>query len=397
MEQRFGHDFSTVRVHHDAQAAESAEAVNAQAYTVGRNVVFGPGQYQPATDEGDRLLAHELAHVVQQGGAEYASGPLPVSRPDDVAEKEAAALSSSLHARSSNAVMHRHAAALFRQPAPKQPTAAQNYQLALTTIQQKDAAVYRYLAGTSLNSKTKVHGGTVVDTSTTPATSITFTFNLNVTAASLAAGRDAVFDGGVPTFGGKDPNRTFTADMTMQVSSNATSSAGAMADALYHEAIHMLLFIEDLIPPTTASKHATSFAGYRKTAMASAKKDPTLADLEAYMSRDWTARKVASPPSAKKASQEVLDHIVEEKYAFDQERAQFGKGPSNTALVDGYLKDGFRDMNVTFDATNKTLKSVASGLTAILDEIDKATSAATKPAAPPQQKPPAPKKPPQKP
>jgi hypothetical protein len=66
MEPRFGHDFSHVRVHADAQAAESARAVNALAYTLGRHVVFGAGQYAPTTQEGQRLMAHELMHVVQQ-------------------------------------------------------------------------------------------------------------------------------------------------------------------------------------------------------------------------------------------------------------------------------------------------------------------------------------------
>jgi hypothetical protein len=66
MEPRFGADFSGVRVHTDAQAAESAQAINAQAYTVGRDVVFGAGQYAPGTGAGKQLIAHELAHVVQQ-------------------------------------------------------------------------------------------------------------------------------------------------------------------------------------------------------------------------------------------------------------------------------------------------------------------------------------------
>ncbi len=66
-EPRFGHDFSHVRVHHDTQAAESARAVDALAYTVGRNIVFAPGQYTPETSDGKRLLSHELTHVVQQG------------------------------------------------------------------------------------------------------------------------------------------------------------------------------------------------------------------------------------------------------------------------------------------------------------------------------------------
>ena len=67
MERRFGHNFSRVRVHTGAVAAQSADDVNALAYTVGRNIVFGAGRFAPETQEGRRLLAHELTHVVQQG------------------------------------------------------------------------------------------------------------------------------------------------------------------------------------------------------------------------------------------------------------------------------------------------------------------------------------------
>lgn len=66
MEPRFGHNFSQVRVHTDTKAAESAASINALAYTVGQNVVFGAKQYAPQTTAGKSLLAHELAHVVQQ-------------------------------------------------------------------------------------------------------------------------------------------------------------------------------------------------------------------------------------------------------------------------------------------------------------------------------------------
>lgn len=78
LEPRFGHDFSKVRVHTDARAAESAQAVNALAYTVGRHVVFGPGQYGWQTKVGRHLLAHELAHVVQQSAASTAAVPLTI-------------------------------------------------------------------------------------------------------------------------------------------------------------------------------------------------------------------------------------------------------------------------------------------------------------------------------
>jgi hypothetical protein len=70
MEPRIGHDFSKVRVHADTRAAESAQAVNAMAYTVGSDVVFGAGQYTPWSDIGRRLMAHELTHVMQQSGSD---------------------------------------------------------------------------------------------------------------------------------------------------------------------------------------------------------------------------------------------------------------------------------------------------------------------------------------
>ena len=84
MEHRFGHDFSRVRVHDDSRAAASARAINARAYSAGSQIVFGEGQYAPGMSNGRRLLAHELAHVVQQGS----SSPQRLMRaPADPAEK----------------------------------------------------------------------------------------------------------------------------------------------------------------------------------------------------------------------------------------------------------------------------------------------------------------------
>jgi len=65
---RFGYDFSGVRVHADSKASETAKSINARAFTKGKNIVFGAGQYSPETSKGRRLLAHELTHVVQQKG-----------------------------------------------------------------------------------------------------------------------------------------------------------------------------------------------------------------------------------------------------------------------------------------------------------------------------------------
>ena len=91
MEPRFEHDFSHVRVHTDARAAESAYAVNALAYTVGNNIVFGRGQYAPQNTNGKRLLMHELTHTVQQQNAIESFGNLHIGAIDSAQERQAAA------------------------------------------------------------------------------------------------------------------------------------------------------------------------------------------------------------------------------------------------------------------------------------------------------------------
>lgn len=68
-EPRFGHDFSRVRIYADGRAANAASALNAHAFTVGQSIVFGQGEYAPETAQGNKLLAHELTHVVQQEGS----------------------------------------------------------------------------------------------------------------------------------------------------------------------------------------------------------------------------------------------------------------------------------------------------------------------------------------
>jgi hypothetical protein len=83
-----GDPLTDVRVHDDASAGALARSVSARAFTTGPDLYFGEGEYRPGTAEGDRLLAHELTHVVQQRGAPT-TGPLEVSDPNDSLEREA--------------------------------------------------------------------------------------------------------------------------------------------------------------------------------------------------------------------------------------------------------------------------------------------------------------------
>src|SRR5256886_108490 len=93
LEERMGQDFSDVRVHTGGKADESARSINAQAYTVGTDVVFRSGAYQPESPGGRHVLAHELAHVVQQRSGPVAGTPAPggisISHPSDTFEQAA--------------------------------------------------------------------------------------------------------------------------------------------------------------------------------------------------------------------------------------------------------------------------------------------------------------------
>jgi Zn-dependent peptidase ImmA (M78 family) len=95
MERRLGSDFGDVRVHTGAPAHESATSVGASAYTVGSDVVFQNGQYDPESDQGRHTLAHELTHVVQQRSGPVDGSPVAggvsVSDPDDRFERAASA------------------------------------------------------------------------------------------------------------------------------------------------------------------------------------------------------------------------------------------------------------------------------------------------------------------
>ena len=95
MEGRFGQDFGDVRVHSDGAAHDSAKSVNAQAYTVGANIVFQRDKYDPGSDAGKHMLAHELTHVVQQRSGPVdgtpTGGGVKVSDPSDRFERAAVA------------------------------------------------------------------------------------------------------------------------------------------------------------------------------------------------------------------------------------------------------------------------------------------------------------------
>lgn len=95
MGSRLGHDFGNVRVHDDGEADRAAKTLNAQAFTTGRDIYFSQGAYNPSSQPGQKLLAHELAHVAQQNQGATGTGPhgFSVSHPSDPLERQADAAS----------------------------------------------------------------------------------------------------------------------------------------------------------------------------------------------------------------------------------------------------------------------------------------------------------------
>lgn len=109
MESRFDTDLSDVRVHTDRRAAESADALAANAYTTGRDIYFAEGKYAPQSHESQHLLAHELTHTVQQGDSSLAvkpSGVLRLSQNDDPAEQEADLIADQIFCETASVTLH---------------------------------------------------------------------------------------------------------------------------------------------------------------------------------------------------------------------------------------------------------------------------------------------------
>jgi Domain of unknown function (DUF4157) len=117
-EPRFGHDFGKVRIHADERAGESAQSVNALAYTVGPHIAFAAGQYRPRTASGQQLLAHELTHVVQQQGSSTPPSSLRVGAEGDSFEREAEGAASAAVSGSALHVAQPASATVQRQTAP---------------------------------------------------------------------------------------------------------------------------------------------------------------------------------------------------------------------------------------------------------------------------------------
>jgi Domain of unknown function (DUF4157) len=142
METRFGQDFGDVRVHTDGEAHESARSVNAQAYTVGTDIVFQRDRYDPSSEGGRHMLAHELTHVVQQRSGPVdgtdTGGGVKVSDPSDRFEREASANADRLMGGAVPAVSTGAGASVQRQETPEAAEEEEPEKMAQTYVQRAE-------------------------------------------------------------------------------------------------------------------------------------------------------------------------------------------------------------------------------------------------------------------
>lgn len=415
-EPRFGHDFSKVRVHTDATAAESTQAVNAIAYTVGRDIVFDAGRYRPETKEGSTLLAHELTHVAQQGQASTSSlGDLNVAPPDDALEREAEKSGRDLNiahtpARKPRALQrvpkdpstdlgkgstlpYRQANALsdciaimgeksrdycwqqIKDADPSQLQPLSPYRRALFQIRTLDPLLFGFLSKADLTGpSTPVLTKTAVDTSVSPPVTIQLVFNLQVQEVALPPGLDADFDGGIPQITDQGTSKTFTANMQMKVNSKSSTD---LAQNLFHEGVHMLIFMDKFLP---TSPHGAALANYKKIAKAHADFVSVRDQLKTLIETGLKSQKV-DPAGAQKQAIDLLDDVLEEKYVRDQEGAKFNATFSNKALAATQIIKDLGDLKITVPLSDAAMQSIVQKTAGIMDAIDQQVKAAAAPAA----------------
>ena len=400
----FRYDFGNVRVHADDAAAESARAIGARAYTAGPKIVFGAQQYRPAEAQGRRLIAHELAHVVQQGARLDDAGSLRVGDPSDVLERHAeewAAATSLGTGRPSPAPAGGAPVAGLIQRFPLVPIGVdtlppilaaqkiaqgaqqQAYAQAVAQLQSIDPVLHGYLSKTTLGGgPTTIRTAKGVDNSQNPPVTIQYLFTLDVKNASLAPGTDADFKEGSRNLSGSGTSRNFTASMSIEVSPTASVS---LAQSLYHEGLHMLIYMERFLP---TSPHGAAAANYQKIAQAQPEYGPLSAEVEVFIDLDLKNRALKDPTltpapgAAKRDADQLLQDLWEEKYIHDQEKAKFNAPTGNSALALTYTVKDLGDFGVRAVPSDKNLQSIVQKVTKIYTAIDQQNQTAAPPQSP---------------
>jgi len=373
MESEFGRDFKDVRVHADSQAADSARSINARAFTSGSDVVFASHEYAPHTPAGKKLLAHELAHVVQQGAThqqvvQRQPAPSPQTGP-------AASQTAPTPARLTQALYDQAIALLT-----KLPTA--NATLVRILQQGKVGQRVHRLQVTTSATQTPRSPSTTPDAGSPPASpAVTFVFDLEISPSTgqlpQGAFADFVDDPASQTSFTGTATSGQTITRLLKIVTKAPAGANApsdLASALMHEGTHMLVAIDSLLqsmaqdPGIAAglSGSLKAFDQYRQAGNRSALRASLVAGMVSEINRVMSPPSAApSPatsgpsagpsassapatpppasggPSPAQIAAQVIDLILGERFAIDQQRTQLPQSPpvSNTTVAQAYLFD----------------------------------------------------------
>ncbi|MBO0860425.1 MAG: DUF4157 domain-containing protein [Chloracidobacterium sp.] len=346
METRFGHDFSRVRVHTDPRAADSARALDALAYTVGRDVVFGAGQYTKGSNESRKLIAHELTHVIQQGFTSQAIQRQPANKPKKKATTNPKSIYEQIKKRNPDlAELITPQSIDFSNP--KAPPDIKGGPM-------KDGEEHhwkvRVLAGqgfansqtvTGSEARKKAPGGLIV------------THFIDITwALPLAADQEFI----------KQP-----------ISEDEAFTLTA-AESLYHELLHARIIMER--DPRWTSQHTQVFQGYANILQiaGSAAVDKERQELKgrigALASGGGTA---TTPADLTKAEDLYYEFLVHEKYDADTESKPFGRTFPNALIAEKYSKVVAMRLRAGDRALHVLTDQLAASAEKLFNKLDQAT------------------------
>lgn len=385
-EPRFGQDFSRVRVHADDKAHEAAAAVSARAYTLGRDIVFARGAYQPATHPGRLLLAHELAHVVQQSGLR-SSGVIQRQQPPTTQATPPAQVTQQIYNQ-----------AMTSMAAKSGVNASLVTILKKGQVGQKVAGVHS--AMTALTVQRPAPKGSKAGPTTVPAVTVNFDLEISANAAALPAGAFAAFvndPANQTAFVGKvATGMTITRHLKIITKPPpAGATADTLAEALIHEGTHMILEIDRLLGMAKTASGTTgaltAFAKYETAATSSTLRPALATALLAEVNRAFTPSGAKTPTikaaDASTAVSNVISRMLEERFATDQQLAAYPRTVSNSVLAGAYL------WSLLAEETGKSPWPQGSGAQALVTQtakfLDDVAALLAQPAKPAPKTPPA--------
>lgn len=427
MSRVFGRTFSNVRVHTDARTASVAAAANATAFTIGSDIGFAAGAYRPGTPVGDALLAHELAHTVQQEGATgmMMAGDHTRSPLEEDADSAAVAAVSTLW-NDGGDVAH-----LGRGKRPAQKSATPRLQMESCwgrSAQQGPTRTPAVTAGGQQTQAAPVVHATQADYTAAIAAMAGHTVNARLLAI-LQQGRvgstvpnvysavERVGTGGVTlTFSllitsnptglaanaaaaafNNDPRNQLTSTGAIATMETLTrvleiwikpvGTADLLAEALVHEGTHMLVEMDRMltsqqIPAFTAAAtgELAALQRYLTAARASANWAPAIALLVAEITRATGTAGAA----ATQVAEETMDTVLEERFGVDRQAAAFPRTVTNQSLASAYVFDSLeRTSGIGRSWPRPTnAQAIIDAAARVLDDV---TSSLSPPAQPQQQ------------